>query len=248
MFVLSASAMRSGSSWFLNMTNDLLVASGYSSVREISKDERMRAIIQNDFADIAKPRYTKLIPLIYLSWKTGPFVVKTHSFPSRGTRFFSILRQIKSTYIYRDPRDRLVSLMEMGERARKEGDSRSPFWGMHEFETALAHLRQALPHKQRWEQHPQTLLVRYEDLVHDPLRVMLQVNHHLGLSLSQDVLQGIIDRYNKRTLKKDERLTNFSVGEIGRYKEVLTGEQIRAIDHMLRDDLIALGYEPDPNS
>jgi hypothetical protein len=227
------------------MTNDMLVASGYPNVREISKDKRIQAIIQNDFADIAKPKYTKLIPLIYISWKTGPFVVKTHSFPSRGTYLFSSLYQIKSTYIFRDPRDRLVSLMEMGHRAQQEGDTRSPFWKMNEFETALDHIKQSRVHKERWERHPKTLVVRYEDLVRDPLDVMFKVNNHLGFDLSQDILQGIIKKYNKQTLKKDEKLTNFSVGEIGRYKDVLTQQQIDSINRNLKHDLIALGYEPD---
>jgi Sulfotransferase domain len=242
MFIVSASAMRSGSSWYLNLTNDLLVGAGYPDGRSLRKEARLNKIIGNEFMDIGKPKYTKLIQLVWASFSSGQFVVKTHSPPSNGTRMLAQLGQIKTTYIYRDPRDRLISLLEIGDRSRKARDYASPFASIKTFEDSLAHVKKARIHKELWEEHPQSLVVRYESLVADTFRELQRLSQHLGLTLSEKHLQDIIEKYNPEKLKTDENFTNYQKGRIGRYKDVLSEQQLARIHDVMKDDLVALGY------
>ena len=197
------------------------------------------------FADIAKPKYTKLLRLLLISWQYGAFVVKTHSAPSNGTRLLGQLGLIKTSYIYRDPRDRLLSLMDMGKRAKKAEDSQSPFWDMDTFEGALSHIRTALRHKQAWEAQPNVLLTRYEDLVLNTVNEIKRLAQHIGIDIDEETSQNIVAKYDPKKLSSDQGFTNYQKGKIGRYKDVLSPEQLEIIHKTMGSDIEALGYALD---
>ena len=244
MFVISASAMRSGSSWYLNLTNDLLNLKNKKAVRQIRQTYDLQDVIVNDFVDVGKLQYRKLLRLFGVSLRTGAFAVKTHKNPTRGTRVFTHLGMIRSTYIYRDPRDRIVSLLEMAERARQAGETGGPFAPLHTFADALALIKDAYPHYQRWSRHPRTLVVQYEKLVQQPLDEMQRLAVHLGIDARPEDLDAILAAYDRDALKPDAKYTNYQKGKIGRYRDVLTAAQIAQLEETLGDDLLQLGYQP----
>lgn len=243
MFVISASAMRSGSSWYLNMTNDMLVASGQMDVRELRVKLGLQAVVANEYADIGKPRYTRLLRLALVTLRGYQFVVKTHFYPTRTMQLLARLGLIRTTYIYRDPRDRMLSLLEKGQQVRNAAVEDGPFAHIVTFEDALKEVQASRRHHDAWCMFPDTLIVRYEDLVRDPMHELVRLRDHLRLNLSQAQLQEILGRYDKTRMKSNERFTMFEKGEIGRYKQVFSPEQIARANEALGTDLLALGYE-----
>lgn len=243
MFVISASAMRSGSSWYLNMTNDMLMASGQMDVRELRVKLGLQAVIANEYADIGKPRYTRLLRLALATVQGHQFVVKTHFYPTRTMHLLARLGLLRTTYIYRDPRDRMLSLLEIGKRARESGETGGPFAHIATFEDALKEVQASRRHHDAWCAFPGTLIVRYEELVRDPMHELRRLRDHLRLNVMEAQLEEILGRYDKKRMKSNERFTMFQKGEIGRYKQVFSSEQVALANQALGPDLLALGYE-----
>lgn len=242
MFVISASAPRAGSSWYFNMTNDMLMAAGHQNIRQLYEKYQLGDLMNFPNCNVGVLYGSKLARLEALHWQAGAFVVKTHEKPTRLLRWLTALGRTKSTYIYRDPRDRLVSILEVGAKRRATNPT-DPFAQVRSFEEALEFLQSPLRHLQMWQNHPQTLIVRYEDLLEDAFAELQRLNNFLGFGLPDERLREIIQKYDRDRISADARAKSHLVhGDVGRYKEVLTPAQIQAMHEQLGDEIIALGY------
>lgn len=234
MIIVSASAPRSGSVWYVNMTNDLLVAAGYADALAIREQYHLEDLMQPFFVQ-GKLRYTKLMRLLVPRLFGHTYVFKTHEYPTRGLRLLTRLGLFRSTYIYRDPRDRLVSLMNF---ARKQGADESD---QVLFERTLGHVQKAYAQQQAWAQHPHTLLTRYEDLIEDTTGELQRLADHLGVQVSADAIATIVARYDRTNNQR--QFSHLNVGGSGRYRNALTATQIARVHQLIGDDIQALGYE-----
>jgi hypothetical protein len=234
MIIVSASAPRSGSVWYVNMTNDLLVAGGYADARAIREQYRLEDLMQPFFVQ-GKLRYTKLLRLLVPHLFGQTYVFKTHEYPTRGLRVFTRLGLFRATYIYRDPRDRLVSLMNF---ARKQGADESD---QVLFERTLSHVQKAYAQHRAWSNHPHTLLTRYEALIADTSGELQRLADYLGVQVSPEAITAIVARYDRTNSQR--QFSHLNVGGSGRYRNALTDTQIARVHQLIGDDIQALGYE-----
>jgi len=245
MIVISAGAFRAGSAWYFNMTNDLLIAAGKHDVRQIRDQYHLHNIMEGPNCNIGVMFYQKLLRFSSLHLRRKSFVVKTHANPTRGLRVLTALGVFQSTYIYRDPRDRIVSLLDIGKALREKGvGQRSGFDKVQTFEDALYWVRGARKQYDLWRQLPSTLVMRFEDLTLHTVPEMKRLSDFLGLGLTYEQVQSVLQKYlNEQVLVTEQSRTHYRRGnKVGRFKEVLTPEQIERCHDYLDDDLRAMGY------
>lgn len=165
MVIISAGMQKSGSGWYFNLTNDLLISAGYSDVREIRKKYSLESILEYYNCNIGELTEDKIELITSLPLNESIFVVKTHSGPFDSLNKFISNGIVKATYIHRDPRDVVLSVLDHGERIRKQGENH--FFGkIKTFEEAVLWVKTELfPIWDEWNKLEDVLLVRYEDLL-----------------------------------------------------------------------------------
>ncbi len=98
-------------------------------------------------------------------------------------------------------------------------------------------------------------MIRYEDMAADPLKIFGGVAGFLGLDPPRERLQRAIAHSSFKALKaqEDERgfversqySRFFRTGQVGRWKEVLSAEQVDRIVSDHREQMERFGYVPD---
>jgi hypothetical protein len=239
MLIVSVSAPRAGSSWYYQMITVLLLAAGQQNAESLREKYRWLFPGATRNMNVGILYGTKLLRLAALSQAFGSFAVKTHAKPTRMLRVLSRYRLAKSIFIYRDPRDRLVSIMNIAAKQREAGIGERSFAYIQGFDDALEAVTTSYQHFKMWEQNPETLLVRFEDLVQNRNTEMKRTADFLNLSLSDEAIATALARFDEPN--KEKRL-HFVSGKIGTYKEALTPEQIQQANTVLADDIVKLGY------
>lgn len=237
--VVCASMESAGSGWLFNMVNELLVAAGNADVRDIRLDYGLGDILRWHNCNVQvldHPKWVRLQPPL----RAGQtFVVKTHAAPTSLVHQLCRRHQVKTIYIYRDPRDVVVSAFQRGRNLRKDGNYRS-FGRLVTIDVAIVWMRfKQLRIYHRWNDSPGTLMIRYEDLMNDAADVLRTVSRHLQVVVSDDVLAQTADRYRGSNSSRQTG-THFRGG--GNRRHELTSAQLRRCNWMFRDVLAPMGY------
>ena len=241
MLIISAGMQKSGSGYIYNIINDLLIESGKQDARQIKKTYKLDDVMKWDNNNIGKLKNSKLIKLLFISIKTGPFVVKTHEGPATLTRFLQKANLIKSIYIYRDPRDVLISAIDHGKKILEEGETHT-FAKMVNYEDALRILKEWCATYTMYCKEKGILLIKYEDLVASPHNTIEKVQNYLQISISKAKVSQIIDRYNKNRTTSDNQILHFNKGIINRYKNELPPYVIESLNKELEGTLKSMNY------
>ena len=122
MIVLSAGMQKSGTAWFFNITNDMLIAAGFDDVRKIREQFGLQSILLYHNCNIEDLAAKKMSRVIIPHNQGHTFVVKTHSGPSPSLLSLISENIIKAAYIYRDPRDVVLSVMDHGQNQKQRGN------------------------------------------------------------------------------------------------------------------------------
>jgi hypothetical protein len=151
---------------------------------------------------------------------------------------------VKPTYIYRDPRDALLSAYEYGERKRTAG-RRGPFADLTTLDTAIDFMVEYIHISEAWLACEQSLNLRYEDLLLDYDGEVARILRFLEMDADQIELASVIDQYRPDRGRSDQKGTHFVKGKIGRYREKLTVEQQRRCLELFGAYLERMGYPTD---
>lgn len=243
MLVLSVSSPRAGSSWYFHMTNALIAAGGGQDIDALRQRFGRFFPEATENANVGILYGTKLLHLALISQIAGTYAVKTHAKPTRGLRILTNYNMAKTTFIFRDPRDRLVSIMNAAKKAHERGNTDRNFGRISGFDDALDDISTSYQHYLMWENHPETLMMPYEDLVLNPIDQMQRTRDFLRLNVDNDTVADIVAQYDKN--RGDANRTHFVRGQIGSYKDSLTSEQIQRIHERIGDDLVKMGYAID---
>ena len=228
-----------GSGWLYNMTNDLLVAAGNDDVRDLRDSFALHDILRwhnCNVHDLVPSKWARLESVL----DTGQtFVVKSHRAPTPLVRELCQSDQLRTIYVYRDPRDVVVSAFQRGRNLRRDGNYRS-FGRLLTIDVAIVWMRfKQLRIFERWTTVPETLLIRYEDLTSDALAALRRICEHLEVEVGDEVLEQTADRY--RGAKAGQQTgTHFRGG--GSRRESLSSAQIRRCNWAFRDALAEMGY------
>lgn len=242
MLIISAGMQKAGTGYIYNVINDLLIASGYTDARDIKSENNMENIMRWHNNNVYLNFYN-LVRLCFLSRKVGPFVIKTHNSPSLLMRFLLMRKQIKVIYIFRDPRDVLLSAADHGKRLLESGEKHN-FAQMVDFEAALKIVKKWCRICIRYKNMDGVLSLKYEDLMHAPKQVVSDIVHYLGLSVDDETVSSILDKYSRDSVT-DEKLKgalHLNKAETGRYKTEMKADQIERIQKELGSFFQETGY------
>jgi hypothetical protein len=93
------------------------------------------------------------------------------------------------------------------------------------------------------ERKGRAVLVRYEDLVHNPHTVLERVFAHLGLDASSGLVAGVVERASREDDEtRAHRTTSSSSASVGRWRRDLDPAQVRLIEDMMGEALEGFGY------
>ena len=241
MIVVSASLKKSGSGWYFNMTNDLLVQAGHQDVRMLRQRYGLESVLQEHNCRV-NPNLIHLVRLLPAHARGNTFVAKTHTGPTPSLRLLMAMGIAKATYIYRDPRDVVLSALDHGERVRKAG-KQNVMAQLHSVKEAILFVEPLLNDWEAWTKTNYTLLVRYEDLAHHTMRELNRLAEFLTLDVSKEDLQSVAARYQQENQDAvmRERL-HFNKGIVGRFRSRMTPEELDLCTKKFDPYLRRMGY------
>lgn len=219
-----------------NLDNCLDVMARYKRLVKLDIDwERLR----RDFRE-GPSTYPRLFELLELQFaeRTGKprWGDKSLMTERHAHEIFAAYPGARIVHMIRDPRDRYASVQKRWQRRRGGAGVGVAQWRFS--------VRQAEKNVVRWPDS--YMLLRYEDLVSDPIGTLKAVCDFLGVDYAPEMLsmegaddfdEGGNSSYGRR------RAGVISTDSIGRFREVLSEGQIRYIERAAAGPMHRLGYE-----
>src|SRR5512147_3239568 len=192
MIVLSVGMPRAGSGWHYNLVHDLMQTTGCADARAIRERYRLQSILTevNCNIGVLSARRLGMVALPALVGNT--FVIKAHAGPSSASRLLQRLGLLRITYIYRDPRDAMLSAYDYGQRALKKGRPNA-FSHLTDFQKSVDFMMEYVRIWEKWVKERDVLITRYEDLLTDYDSETARLVGFLKLNGTNPEVQQVID-------------------------------------------------------
>ena len=241
MIVLSVGMPRAGSGWHYNLIHDLMEADGYTDARIIREKYRLQSILTEINCNIGVLSVRRMGMVSVPALAGNDFVIKAHAGPSVSSRLLQRLGLLRITYIYRDPRDAMLSAYDYGQRALQKGRPNA-FSHLSDFEKSLDFMMDYVRIWERWMSEKNVLIARYEDLLTDYDSEAKRLVEFLKLDGSRSDVQKVTEHY--RPGKSDEQQgLHFFKGKIGRFRKSYTVEQQELMKDRLGAYLSKMRYK-----
>lgn len=241
MIVLSVGMPRAGSGWHYNLVHDLMKTTGCADARTIRERYRLERILTevNCNIGILSARRLSLVALPALVGNT--FVIKAHSGPTPASRLMQRLGLLRITYIYRDPRDAMLSAYDYGQRALKKGRPNA-FSHLTDFRKSLDFIMDYVRIWEKWMKERNILVARYEDLLTNYDHEVTRLVGFLKLNANKPEVQHVIDSYRPGAAEGQQGL-HFYKGKIGRFREAYSADEQILLKEKLGLYLKQMGYD-----
>ena len=171
---------------------------------------------------------------------TKSFVIKAHAGPTFASRLLAAVGLLKVTYIYRDPRDAMLSAFNYGERGMSKGRPNA-FSHLTDFDKSLAFISDYLRIWEKWIREKNVLIARYEDLLTNYEAESVRLAEYLGLNRSDPRALEVIEQYRPKEVEGRQG-THFFKGQVGRFREAYSPEQQKVLAERFGDFLPKMGY------
>lgn len=241
MIILSVGMPRAGSGWYYNLTNEMILAAGGQDARQIRQRYHLQRILTEVNCNIGALTPRRVISVLVPALLGNTFVIKAHSAPTKIASPILSTGLMKTTYIYRDPRDAMLSVMENGRRAIDRGRP-NVFSPYVQFDQALNFIEEYIQISLQWLELKDPLKVRYEDLLLAYDSEIIRLTAFLKLEPNSEKLKSVIDRFRPESGQSDGKGLHFSQGKIGRFRSKLDEDQQAQLNARLKPYLIRLGY------
>jgi hypothetical protein len=214
---------------------------GCADAREIRERYRLQHILTevNCNIGVLSGRRLALVSLPALVGNT--FVIKAHAGPTAASRLLQRLGLLRITYIYRDPRDAMLSAYDYGQRALKKGRPNA-FSHLTDFQKSVDFIMDYVRIWEKWMKERNVLIARYEDLLTNYVHEAALLVEFLKLNGNKSDVQEVIDRYRPDTAEGQQGL-HFYKGKIGRFREAYSVEEQAILKEKLGRYLEQMGYE-----
>ena len=241
MIVLSVGMPRAGSGWHYNLVHDLMKTTGSAEAREIREQYGLQSILTevNCNIGVLSARRLAMVSVPALMGKT--FVIKAHAGPSAASRLLQRLGLLRITYIYRDPRDAMLSAYDYGQRALQKGRPNA-FSHLTDLQKSLDFIMEYVHIWEKWTQEKNVLIARYEDLLTDYDNESGRLVQFLKLNGSSPDVQQVIESYRPGAAEGQQGL-HFYKGKIGRFRESYSVQEQAILKEKLSPYLVKMGYE-----
>lgn len=241
MIVLSVGMPRAGSGWHYNLIHDLMKTTGCADARDIRERYGLKGILTevNCNIGVLSARRLAMVSVPALLGKT--FVIKAHAAPTNASRLLSTLGLLRITYIYRDPRDAMLSAFDFGQRALTKGRPNA-FSHLVDFQASLAFMKEYVAIWEKWMSEKNVLIARYEDLLTNYDAESTRLADYLKLNGSRPEVRAALESYRPEAAEGQQGL-HFYKGKIGRFREFYTPEQQEILKKEFGAQLARMGYE-----
>src|SRR6266498_5537799 len=166
MIILSVGMPRAGSGWHYNLVHDLMKTTGCADTREIREKYRLQNILTEVNCNIGVLSARRLGAVMIPALMGNTFVIKAHAAPTSTSRLLQSLGLLRITYIYRDPRDAMLSAFDYGQRVLQRGRPNA-FSHLTDFNQSLNFIMEYVRIWDRWTKEKNVLIARYENLLMD---------------------------------------------------------------------------------
>ena len=241
MIVLSVGMPRAGSGWHYNLIHDLMKTTGCADARDIREQYRLQGILTEVNCNIGVLSLRRLALVTVPAVAGRTFVIKAHAGPTVWSRLLSTIGLLRATYIYRDPRDAMLSAFDYGQRALMKGRPNA-FSHLSDFDKSLAFIRDYVRIWEKWQAEKGVLIARYEDLLQDYDTESTRLVEFLRINGSRSDVQEVIEKYRPGKAEEQQGL-HFYKGKIGRFRESYLPEQQTVLAEQLGPYLQKMGYE-----
>ncbi len=239
MIVLSAGMPRAGSGWHYNFINDLMKTTGCADVRDIRERYHLQKILTEVNCNIGVLSARRL-GWVMIPGLVNTFVIKAHAAPTSASRLLSALGLLRATYIYRDPRDAMLSAFDFGQRALTKGHPNA-FSHLSDFDKSVAFMMEYVYIWNKWMKEKNVLTARYEDLLINYDSESAKLLEYLKLNGNKLEVQAVIDKYRPDAAESQPGL-HFYKGKIGRFREAYNEDQKTVLKEKLGVYLARMGY------
>ncbi len=241
MIVLSVGMPRAGSGWHYNLIHDLMQTTGCADANEIRTKYHLQNILTEVNCNIGVLSVRRLAMVTVPALMGNTFVIKAHAGPTPASRLLSTLGLLRLTYIYRDPRDAMLSAFEYGQRALTKGRPNA-FSHLTDFDKSLVFITDYVRIWEKWMGEKNVLVARYEDLLTNYDAESARLVDYLHLDGSQPKVREVIEQYRPEKAEGYQG-THFFKGKIGRFREVYSAEQQKILSDRFGTALAKMGYE-----
>ena len=241
MIILSVGMPRAGSGWHYNLIHDLMKTASAADARDIRERYRLQAVLTevNNNIGVLSARRLGLVTLPALVGNT--FVIKAHAGPTLSSRILQSVGLLRVTYIYRDPRDAMLSAFEYGQRGLERGRPNA-FSHLTDFRKSLDFIMDYVRIWDRWTKEKNIFITRYEDLQTIYDNEVTRLVEFLKLGGDKPEVQKVIESYHQPVLDGQKGL-HFNKGKIGRFREAYSVEEQAILQEKMGSYLPRMGYE-----
>ncbi len=240
MIILSVGMPRAGSGWHYNLVHDLMKTTG-ADAREIRARYRLERILTEVNCNIGVLSARRLSAVALPALVGNTFAIKAHSGPTSASRLMQRLGLLRITYIYRDPRDAMLSAYDYGQHALKKGRPNA-FSHLTDFRKSLDFIMDYVRIGEKWMKERKVLIARYEDLLTNYEHEVALLVGFLRLNASKPEVQNVIDSYRPGAAEGQQGL-HFYKGKIGRFREAYSADEQLILKEKLGPYLKRMGYE-----
>jgi hypothetical protein len=244
MIVLSVGMPRAGSGWHYNLVHDLMRTSGCADARMIREKYNLQGILTEVNCNIGVLSARRLGMVAVPALLGNTFVIKAHAGPTTASRLLQRLGLLRITYIYRDPRDAMLSAYDYGQRALQKGRPNA-FSHLTDFQKSLDFILEYVRIWEKWMKERDVLIARYEDLLTDYEEESTRLVRYLGLNAGEPEVRAVVDAYRPEAAEGQQGL-HFYKGKIGRFRDSYNAEELAILQEKLGPSLARMGYELEP--
>ena len=241
MIVLSVGMPRAGSGWHYNLIHDLMQTTKCADARDIRVKYRLQSVLTevNNNIGVLSVRRLGMVAIPALMGNT--FVIKAHAGPTAASRLLQSLGLLRVTYIYRDPRDAMLSAFDYGQRALTKGRPNA-FSHLTDFQKSLDFILEYVHIWEKWMDEENVLIARYEDLLTNYDEEVRHLVGFLKLDGSRPEVQRVIETYRPGAAEGQHGL-HFYKGKIGRFRESYSAAEQKVLAERFSPSLKRMRYD-----
>jgi len=241
MIYLSVGMPRAGSGWHYNLIHDLMQTAGCVEAQSIREKYGLQKILTEVNCNIGVLSARRLGMTALPALMGNSFVIKAHAGPTLTSRLFQRLSMLRITYIYRDPRDAMLSAFDYGQRALQKGRPNA-FSHLTDFDKSLTFIVDYVRIWERWTREKNVLIARYEDLLMNYDGEVTRLLGFLKLDGSRAEVRKVIDSFRPEKGEGQQGL-HFFKGRIGRFRDSYSAGQQSRLKQEMGAYLQRMGYE-----
>jgi hypothetical protein len=242
MIILAVGMPRAGSGWHYNLIHDLMETTGCDDAREIREKYGLQGILTEVNCNIGVLSARRLIMVTRPALMGHTFVIKAHSAPTVWARALIQGGLMRTTYIYRDPRDAMLSAFDYGKRVLEKQGRPNAFSHLTDFNKTLDFFTEYVEGWEKWMQVPGILKARYEDLLQAYDQEAGKLVSFLGVNPDDEAVKAVVEKYRPSGQVQGQQGTHFFKGQVGRFRERYSAEEQQVLAEKFGRYLEKMGY------